>query len=233
MLVYYFNVVVSLMSKLILLRHGQSIWNQQNLFTGWVDIPLSVKGIEESYLAGEKIKNLPIDLIFVSTLMRAQMTAFLAMTRHSSKKTPIFLHETGKEKDWAENNADPEMLIPVYAAWQLNERMYGILQGLNKQETVDKYGSDQVRLWRRSFDVAPPGGESLKMTAERSIPYFCGSVVPLLREKKNILISAHGNSLRSLVMFMEKLTEHEVLNLELETGEPRIYDYDGQIFRRE
>jgi 2,3-bisphosphoglycerate-dependent phosphoglycerate mutase len=221
------------MSKLILLRHGQSVWNQQNLFTGWVDIPLSAKGIEESYQAGDKIKNLPIDVIFVSTLMRAQMTACLAMLRHSSKKTPVFLHESGKERDWAEHNADPSTLIPVYSAWQLNERMYGILQGLNKQEMVDKYGPEQVRIWRRSFNVAPPNGESLKMTAERAIPYFHGSIVPLLSEKKNVLIAAHGNSLRSIVMFIEKLSEEEVLQLEIETGEPRIYEYDGQNFRRE
>lgn len=220
------------MSKLILLRHGQSVWNQYNLFTGWVDIPLSTKGIEESFQAGEKIKNLAIDVIFVSTLIRAQMTAFLAMTRHTSKKTPIFIHNEGKERDWAENNADPSLQIPVYAASQLNERMYGILQGLNKQEMVEKYGPDQVHIWRRSFDVAPPGGESLKMTAERAIPYFHGSIVPLLQENKNVLIAAHGNSLRSIVMFIEGLSEEEVLHLELDTGEPRIYDYEDHVFKR-
>lgn len=221
------------MSKLILLRHGKSIWNERNLFTGWVDIPLSIKGIEEAFQAGERIKNLAVDVIFVSSLIRAQMTAFLAMTRHGSKKTPVFLHEEGKEHDWGQHNADPDTLIPVYAAWQLNERMYGALQGLNKEETVEKFGADQVRQWRRSYAVAPPQGESLKMTAERSIPYFHGTIIPLLKENKSVLISAHGNSLRSIVMFLENLSEDEILHLEMETGDPRVYDYDGTTFRHE
>ena len=160
------------------------------------------------------------------------MTAFLAMTRHNGKKTPVLLHKEGQEKNWAEHNADPEMLIPVHAASQLNERMYGVLQGLNKQEMVDKYGAEQVHQWRRSYDVAPPGGESLKMTAERAIPYFHGSVAPFLQSGKNVLISAHGNSLRAIVMFIEGLNQEEVLNLELNTGEPRIYDYEGNVFKR-
>ncbi|MCX6994824.1 MAG: 2,3-bisphosphoglycerate-dependent phosphoglycerate mutase [Chlamydiae bacterium] len=220
------------MSKLILLRHGQSVWNQYNLFTGWVDIPLSTKGINESFIAGEMIQNIPIDVIFVSSLMRAQMTAFLAMTRHNGKKIPLLLHNKSPENNWTEHNADPEMLIPVYTASQLNERMYGVLQGLNKQEVMDKYGAEQVHQWRRSYDAAPPGGESLKMTAERAIPYFHGSIVPFLQSNKNILISAHGNSLRALVMFIEGLDQVEVLNLEINTGELRIYEYEDNVFKR-
>ncbi len=220
-----FNLFSGNMSKLILLRHGQSVWNERNLFTGWVDIPLSTKGIKESFDAGEKIKDLPIDVIFVSTLVRAQMTAFLAMTRHSSGRVPVLLHETGKESEWGGNSADPDSLIPTYQAWQLNERMYGTLQGLNKQETVEKFGAEQVREWRRSYDVAPPRGESLKMTAERAIPYYQGMIQPLLQQGKNVLVVAHGNSLRAICMFLEKLTEDEVLHLELETGLPRIYDF--------
>ena len=219
-------------SKLILLRHGQSVWNRDNLFTGWVDIPLSAKGIEESFEAGNKIRSLPIDVIFVSSLIRAQMTAFLAMSRHTTHKTPVLIHESGKEREWAENEADPELLIPVYAAWQLNERMYGALQGLNKQEMVEKFGAEQVKIWRRSYAVAPPKGESLKMTAERAIPYFQGNVRPLLEKGQNILISAHGNSLRAIAMVMENLTEEQVLHLEIATGDPLIYEFDQGLFTR-
>lgn len=219
-------------SKLILLRHGQSVWNLHNLFTGWVDVPLSPKGIEEAFAAGDRIRLMPIDEIFVSTLIRAQMTAFLAMSRHNGRKTPVFMHDEGKEKEWAEHNADPGTLIPVRAAWQLNERMYGALQGLNKPETVEKFGAEQVKVWRRSYQVAPPKGESLKMTAERSIPYFQGNVVPLLMNGKNVLVVAHGNSLRSIIMFIENLSEEQVLHLELETGDPIVYEMDQGLFKR-
>jgi len=217
------------MAKLILLRHGASLWNEKNIFTGWVDIPLSAKGIEESFQAGKKISKIPIDEIFTSPLIRAQMTAMLAMSVHEGEKVPCVIHTEGKLKDWAEiySEATKKECIPVHTAWQLNERMYGELQGMNKDEMRTKFGADQVQIWRRSFNVPPPKGESLEMTAARSIPYFQEKIFPLLNQGKNVLISAHGNSLRSIVMFLDKLTPEQVVNLEMATGEPVIYTFEG------
>lgn len=218
------------MTKLILMRHGQSQWNHFNLFSGWVDVPLSTKGIQESLDGGEKIKDFPIDVIFTSTLIRAQMTAMLAMTRHHSNKVPIIIHEgEGKLDQWS-TIYSPEakaLTIPVIEAWELNERYYGELQGLNKSEMMEKYGTEQVQIWRRSFDTPPPGGESLKMTAARTIPYFQNKIVPYLKEGKNIFVAAHGNSLRSIMMQLDKLSPEEVVKLELETGLPIIYEYEN------
>ncbi len=215
------------MAKLIMMRHGQSYWNLLNIFTGWVDIPLSPNGIQEALRGGELIKDLPIDIIFMSTLVRAQMTAQLAMTLHSSKKVPVVIHQgEGKLQEWSEiySPEAQEATIPAYVAWQLNERMYGKLQGLNKQKTIEKYGAEQVKLWRRSYDTPPPEGESLKMTAERTIPYFQENILPLLKQGKNVFVCAHGNSLRAIVMFLDNLSKEEVLELEIATGVPLIYE---------
>ncbi|HEX4839389.1 MAG TPA: 2,3-bisphosphoglycerate-dependent phosphoglycerate mutase [Rhabdochlamydiaceae bacterium] len=217
------------MAKLMLLRHGASLWNEKNIFTGWVDIPLSAKGIEESFQAGKKISKIPIDVIFTSTLIRAQMTAMLAMSVHEGEKVPCVIHTEGRLKEWAEIYSEEakKACTPVHTAWQLNERMYGELQGMNKDEMRTKFGADQVQIWRRSFNVPPPKGESLEMTAARSIPYFQEKIVPLLNQGKNVLISAHGNSLRSIVMFLDKLTQEQVVNLEMATGAPVIYTFEG------
>ena len=219
-------------SKLILMRHGQSEWNKLNLFTGWVDVPLSQEGIDEAIKGGEEIKNIPIDIIFTSTLVRAHMTLFLAMLNHQSKKTPVFQHQDGKMKSWSKINSEKSQkeTIPVFYSWHLNERMYGDLQGLNKDETRKKFGADQVKIWRRSFDVAPPNGESLKLTSERTLHYFKGEILPYLEKGKNVFISAHGNSLRSIVMFLDNLTGEEVVSLEIPTGKPIIYEYDDKKF---
>lgn len=215
------------MSKLILLRHGQSQWNELNLFTGWVDIPLSQKGVEEAFEAGKKIKDIPIDIIFTTPLVRAQMTAFLALCNHSSGKVPLVLHPgEGKMEEWGKiygENAKRQT-IPVIRAWELNERMYGELQGCNKAEMAEHFGADQIKIWRRSYDVAPPYGESLEMTAARSIPYFQKQVLPYIQEGKNVLIVAHGNSLRSIIMHLDKMTKEEILHFELATGVPVFYD---------
>lgn len=221
-------------SKLILLRHGQSVWNKRNLFTGWVDIPLSQEGVQEALRAGEKLADTPIDLIFVSSLVRALMTALLTMSVHRGGKDPLISH-TGQLQEWAKiyNSEAARSTIPVIAAWQLNERMYGELQGLNKQETKEKFGEEQVQLWRRSYDVAPPHGESLKDTAARSIPYFENHILPHLQEGKNVMISAHGNSLRSIVMHLDGLTREQVIKLEMATGEPVVYSFDKGVFTRE
>lgn len=217
-------------SKLILLRHGQSIWNKENLFTGWVDIPMSEEGMEEAIEAGKKIAHLPINVIFTSTLIRAQMTVPLALLRHSSGKIPVFLHPgKGKLDEWSHVYSDEakKKLIPVYQSWELNERMYGHLQGLNKAETAKKFGEKQVQAWRRSFDEPPPEGESLAMTAARTLPYFQKKIVPHLERGETVLISAHGNSLRSIAMHIENLSKEEVVKLELPTGAPRIYSYQN------
>ena len=223
------------MAKLILLRHGQSVLNQHNVFTGCIDIPLTEKGVEECLKAGKQIAHVPIDIIFSSTLIRAQMSAMLVMSVHQEEKIPYVVHAgQGKLEEWSQNyTPHPEKYLPMYTAWQLNERMYGKLQGLNKQEMKEKFGEEQVHLWRRSFDVAPPGGESLEMTAKRSIPYFQEKILPLLKEGKNVLISAHGNSLRSIAMFLENLSKEELLKLEIPTGAALTYIYNAGKFSKD
>lgn len=222
--------------RLILLRHGQSKWNKENLFTGWVDVPLSYEGIEEALNAGKEIADIPIDVIFTSTLIRAQLTAVLAMSLHKGGRVPVVLHTgEGQQEEWGKihNLAVEKSTIPIYKAWELNERMYGDLQGLNKQETMDKFGKEQVHIWRRSYDVAPPNGECLADTAARSIPYFEQKILPFLKQGKNVLISAHGNSLRSIIMDLESLSKEEILKLELETGKPIFYRLIGGKFLKE
>lgn len=223
------------MANLILLRHGESEWNKHNLFTGWVDIPLSKKGIQEALEAGKLIRDIPVDIIITTTLIRAQMTAMLAMCEHHSGKVPVVLHNgEGKLEEWSKiySPEAEQRTIPVIRCWELNERMYGELQGLNKAETAEKFGADQVKLWRRSYDVAPPKGESLEMTAERSIPYFKQQVMPLLKKGKSVLISAHGNSLRSIIMFLDGLSKEQVVHLELATGVPIIYECIDGVFSK-
>lgn len=223
-------------NKLIMMRHGESEWNKKNQFTGWVDIPLSKKGIEEAIEGGKLIKDIPIDVIIMTTLIRSQMTAMLALSEHSSGKIPVVLHPGQDKLDtWSHiysKKASAEM-IPVITCWELNERMYGELQGLNKAETAAEFGPEQVKIWRRSYDITPPNGESLKMTAERSIPYFKEKVIQLLKDGKNVFISAHGNSMRSIIMYLDNLSETEVVSLEIPTGKPIIYDYNNGKFTKE
>lgn len=220
------------MTLLILLRHGQSVWNARNLFTGWVDVPLSTQGIEEAFSAGEALKDLPIDCIYTSTLVRSLMTALLAMSRHSSQKIPYLIHEDPEHCKMGKiySTTEEQMMIPVVSSSALNERMYGELQGKNKQETAEQFGEEQVKLWRRSYKVAPPQGESLYDTKQRVLPYFTQTILPQLHNSKNVFISAHGNSLRSLIMDIEKLSEEEVLSLELPTGKPIVYSWTGHKF---
>lgn len=193
------------MPNLITVRHGQSIWNLENRFTGWTDIDLSPKGIEEANQAGEKLKGYKFDIAFTSVLIRA-------------KRTLDIILEIIKQKD-----------IPIEYDKALNERMYGDLQGLNKDETREKFGAEQVHLWRRSYDVAPPGGESLKDTAARVIPYWENRIMPELRAGKNVLISAHGNSLRALVKFLENLSDDDIVKTEIPTGVPKLYVLDKDL----
>lgn len=223
-------------AKLILMRHGQSEWNKLNLFTGWVDIPLSPKGVEEAIEGGKKIAHIPVDIIFTSSLIRAQMTAMLAIMSHSSGKVPCIQHPSeGKLEEWSQvySQSTKNNCIPVYCAWQLNERMYGKLQGLNKQETMDRFGQEQVQIWRRSYDQAPPEGESLEMTAARTLPYFQEIILPFLKKGSHVFISAHGNSLRSIVMFLDNLSKDQVVKLEMATGEPLLYTFYAEKWSRD
>lgn len=219
-------------SLLILLRHGQSAWNQKNLFTGWVDIPLTSQGIEEALKVGREMDKIPIDMVFTSDLIRAKLSACLAMSLHKSGKVLDFKQEEGALEDNRKVYSEKAMqeLIPTYSSSQLNERMYGKLQGMNKDDARTKYGKEQVEIWRRSFDVAPPGGESLEMTMKRTIPYFESKIVPALKEGKNVLVSAHGNSLRSIVYFIEKMTSEEILKFEIPTGHPLCYSFEKGAF---
>ncbi|VAI72165.1 hypothetical protein VPH35_122022 [Triticum aestivum] len=223
-------------SSLILIRHGESMWNEKNLFTGCVDVPLTPKGVEEAIEAGKRICNIPIDVIFTSAMIRSQMTAMLAMMQHRRKKVPIITHkESEQAQSWSKIYSEDtkEQSIPVITAWQLNERMYGELQGLNKQETADRFGKEQVHEWRRSYDTPPPNGESLEMCADRAVSYFKDQVVPHLTAGKHVMVAAHANSLRSIIMHLDKLTSQEVISLELSTGIPMLYIFkEGEFIRR-
>ena len=222
------------MAKLILIRHGQSLWNKKNVFTGWVDVPLSQEGILEATKAGEKLADIEFDLVYTSVQIRAIETAMIALAGNKSEKTPVVIHTDGKMGDWTTIYSE-EMnrnLIPVYRDWHLNERYYGELQGKNKAETAAVYGDEQVHIWRRSYDVAPPQGECLKDTAERTIPFFKENILPQLAAGKNVLVSAHGNSLRSIVMFIENLNRDQVLKLEIPTGVPVAYELkEGKLVK--
>ena len=222
------------------------MWNAAKLFTGWVDVPLTKKGIDEAIQGGREIADIPIDEVYVSTLIRAQMTAMLALSQHNSGKTPVFQYpipENGignvsenEEKmiNWSQVNPEQgeQNILPVHVSWQLNERMYGDLQGLNKDSTREKYGAEQVHIWRRSYDVPPPNGESLELTAQRTLPYLQSEILPKLESGKNIFIAAHGNSLRSIIMDLENLSREEVLSLEVPTGVPIIYQFEDSKWIR-
>ena len=194
------------MPKLILVRHGQSIWNLENRFTGWVDVPLTAQGEEEARSAGKKLHSLQIDVAYTSALRRAQHTLELIM------------ETMGVD-------------IPVIRDQALNERHYGDLQGLNKEDTAKKFGAEQVKIWRRSYDIPPPNGEALKNTAERTLPFFERCILGDIRQGKDVLVVAHGNSNRSIVMMLDNLSKEEVLELNLETGVPLVYDLtvDGKV----
>ncbi|XP_039000466.1 2,3-bisphosphoglycerate-dependent phosphoglycerate mutase 2-like [Hibiscus syriacus] len=220
---------------LILIRHGESLWNEKNLFTGCVDVPLTKKGVEEAIEAGRRISNIPVDMIYTSALIRAQMTAMLAMTQHRRKKVSIIMHnESEQAKAWSQIYSEEtiKQSVPVITAWQLNERMYGGLQGLNKQETAERFGKEKVHEWRRSYDIPPPNGESLEMCAQRAVAYFKDNIEPQLQSGKNVMIAAHGNSLRSIIMYLDKLTSQEVISLELSTGIPMLYIFKEENFIR-
>jgi len=199
---------------LILIRHGQSLWNLENRFTGWVDVPLTVKGENEARAAASHLKDIRIDVAYTSALRRAQRSLELVLEEHAKTQTGA--------------------VIPTIRDSALNERHYGDLQGMNKDELRKKYGEDQVKLWRRSFDTPPPNGESLKNTAERTLPFYERCILGDIRQGKNVLVVAHGNSNRSIIMKLENLTDEQIVNVELETGVPMIYhlDAEGQLLKK-
>ena len=220
------------MSKLVLIRHGQSEWNLKNLFTGWVDVNLSEQGEQEAKEAGRKLKEAGIefDQAYTSVLTRAIKTLHFA------------LEESG------------QLWIPEEKSWRLNERHYGALQGKNKQAAAEKYGDEQVHIWRRSYDVLPPlldandegsaandrryanldprivpGGENLKVTLERVIPFWEDKIAPDLLAGKNVIVAAHGNSLRALTKYIEQISDEDIMNVEMATGQPVVYDLDDKL----
>ena len=197
------------MSRLVLVRHGQSEWNEQNLFTGWRDPDLTAQGVDEARRAGDALKaqGMTFDLGFTSLLQRAQKTCALLLEHLGQTDLPVTSHE------------------------ELNERDYGDLSGLNKDDAREKWGEEQVHIWRRSFDIPPPGGESLKDTAERVLPFFNSEIMPLIKQEKDILIAAHGNSLRALVMQLDGLSAEQIIGVNIGTGEPYCYEMkaDGTV----
>ena len=190
--------------NLIIVRHGQSEWNEKNLFTGWENPGLTKKGADEAMHAGELIKELNIDFdrMFTSALIRAQLTGSIILEKIGQSDISIIKDEA------------------------LNERFYGDLQGLNKDECRQKWGDDMVQMWRRSYDKGPPGGESLKETGERVLPYYLKNIFPLILKNMNILIAAHGNSLRSLIKYLEGISDEDIVKLEIPTGAPIHYSFD-------
>ncbi len=217
------------MGKLILVRHGQSIWNLENRFTGWIDIPLSEKGHKEAKKAGKLLSNIKFDSAFTSTLQRAEQTMQEILKVSEKIKSFRYIHEDKLYNKFS--GKSPQLEIKRSSA--LNERHYGDLQGLNKDETRKKYGDNQVKLWRRSFDIAPPNGESLEMTAKRTLPYYKKQILPLLKKGQTILITAHGNSLRALIMHIEKLSKEQILETEVATGVPIVYNFkEGRVTRK-
>jgi len=219
------------MSQLILTRHGQSIWNAQNKFTGWVDVPISEQGRAEATIASCKLRNYRVDICFTSLLFRAIETAIVILTEVDDicgGKTPIIKHDEDDEDwhGWDKYYGNRDQELPVILSAALDERFYGNLQGLNKAETAEKFGEEQVKIWRRSYDIQPPEGESLEDTKNRTVPFFKNRILTHLIEGDNVLVAAHGNSLRAIIMELENISEEEIPHLELATGVPIIYEID-------
>lgn len=193
------------MPKLILVRHGQSLWNLENRFTGWVDIELSPLGIEEAEQAGKLLNGTAIDVLFTSVLQRATRTAEIILEKMGIKEIETYRNEA------------------------LNERHYGDLQGLNKDDIGRQYGLEQLHIWRRSYDTPPPKGESLKDTQARVMPYYYSTIEPFLKAGKDVLVVAHGNSLRSMLMHLENISKDKITELNIPTGVPYVIDLDENL----
>ncbi|MEM1310984.1 MAG: 2,3-bisphosphoglycerate-dependent phosphoglycerate mutase [Cyanobacteria bacterium P01_D01_bin.71] len=228
------------MPELILIRHGQSLWNAANKFTGWVDVPLSERGRAEATIASCKLRAHRVNVCFTSKLMRALETAVICLTECDEicgDRIPIIKHDED-DPDWHgwdhyTGNADDE--LPIFTSVMLDERFYGDLQGLNKAETAERFGEDQVTEWRRSFSIRPPGGESLEDTQKRVLPFFQKRIMEHVKQNDSVLVAAHGNSLRAIMMELDNLEPEEVPGLELDTGVPIVYHMspEGTVEKKE
>ncbi|WKZ23847.1 MAG: 2,3-diphosphoglycerate-dependent phosphoglycerate mutase [Candidatus Dojkabacteria bacterium] len=219
------------MNSLVMVRHGQSRWNASNRFTGWVDVTLSVRGIREAQICGDKLKTIDFDVAFTSALVRAQQTLFTILSRQN--KTGIVVHTAEKDPLTLSSNFMTQEDIPIYETHKLNERHYGLLQGLDKSEVKKKYGEEQTLEWRRGYASKPPEGESLEDVYKRVVPYFKNTIMPYVSSGKNVIISGHGNALRAIVKYIENITDEQIVNLDIPTGEVITYEFEaGQVSKR-
>lgn len=209
-------------ATLVLIRHGQSVWNAQNRFTGWVDVPLADKGWQEAEAAGHKLAHMKFDAAYTSHLQRAICTLQMVLRFNTASPTPIFLPADGTVPRESYQPGPHELPVHIHCV-ELAERHYGDLQGLNKDEVLAEHGQEQFMIWRRGFDTPPPNGESLKDTCDRVVPYFETEIEPLLKADKSVLIAAHGNSLRALTKHLEGISDEEIVKVEIPTGTPIIY----------
>lgn len=217
------------MPKLILLRHFQSQWNKDNRFSGWVDNPLSKEGILQAEEITDKLLGLDIGVVYTSPLIRNQETV-LKVFEHIPDKYPLFIHlDGGKMRKWGNFTDISKNDIPVYVSENLNERYYGKLQGLNKEEIIKQYGEEKVHLWRRGFKDSPPKGESLKNVYNRAVPFYKKYVEKDLKQGKNILLVASHNSLRALVKYIEVISDENIANVELSSGTLLEYEFDNDL----
>ncbi len=223
------------MAYLVLVRHGDSFWNKEgyNCFTGWVDVANLPSGIEKLIKTGKLLSEIKFDIAFTSELFRGIETTMLILSYNKVSGTPIIVHEKDKTAKWSKfYHKDFGKYVPVIRAWELNERYYGKLQGMNKDKARKKYGEEKVFLWRRSYDVKPPGGESLKDTEKRVLRFFKKRILPEISKNKTILIGAHGNSLRALVKYLDNISDEDVKYLEIEKGVPLVYKYEKGIMEK-
>lgn len=218
------------MPYLVLVRHGESRWNLSNKFTGWVDVPLSEVGIQEALICGHRLEGIQFDIAFTSKLERAQETLLIILAKQDA--TGVLMHATGKRKKWSMHRKFDPHEIPILSDDNLNERYYGDLQGMNKDEARKKWGEKQVFTWRRSYDIAPPHGESLKDVVKRVIPFFKVKILPELKKGKNVIVSAHGNSLRAMVKYIDKISDEKICLLELPYATPIVYKMQKGILKK-
>lgn len=218
------------MSRLILVRHGQSKWNLSNRFTGQIDVSISNHGVGQCLYLGERIKDIHLDCAFSSCLNRSKETLSIILSQ--TKRSGVYIDES-RQKGLSKNimkYVSRLSDIPIYTNCLLNERHYGLLEGMDKNQAREKYGEEKVFAWRRSFLAKPPEGESLDDVYQRTIPFFKKRIVPLLKKDKNIIISAHGNSLRAIIKYIEKISEEKIAFLEIYTGQMIVYHFENNSF---
>jgi len=219
------------MSKLFLQRHLKSQWNTEDRYAGWVDNPISKEGSDMAIEASKMLIGENFDIVFTSPLIRNQQTV-VRILRHF-EKTPLFVHlDGGKMQEWGSFEGGFGSCTPTYVSEKLNERYYGKLQGLNKEESKKVFGEEQVKLWRRSWDVRPPEGESLKDTFERTVPFFQEYIEKELKEGKNVLIVSSGNALRSIVKYIENISDENIIDFEITFGGTIKYNFDGKNYKK-